>query len=243
MATWAPVARPQTILVPAPMYHTNGFNTFLSAGRRPAGNTRKVRRRTGFRRDRDDTASPTSPRPRRCWHASPRARHPADRDLSSVVWILQGAAVMPPSLLRTWFELLSPEQVVMAYGMTENLGPDRAARRRMADAPRQRRSRLPRHRDPDPGRRRQDRCAPGELGEVYLRAPMSRYRYLGGGAAASVDTGRFPHRRRHRPSRRRRLPVHRRPARRHDRHRRRQRVPGRSGIRAGRATRTSPTSW
>ena len=36
---------------------------------------------------------------------------------------LQGAAVMPVhALLRTWFDLLSPEQVVMAYGMTEGLG-------------------------------------------------------------------------------------------------------------------------
>jgi bile acid-coenzyme A ligase len=44
------------------------------------------------------------------------------RDLSSIEWILQGAAVMPPSLLRTWFDLLAPEKVVMAYGMTEQLG-------------------------------------------------------------------------------------------------------------------------
>ena len=27
MAQWAPVSQPQKILVPAPMYHTNGFNT------------------------------------------------------------------------------------------------------------------------------------------------------------------------------------------------------------------------
>jgi bile acid-coenzyme A ligase len=29
---------------------------------------------------------------------------------------------MPPTLLRRWFELLSPPQIVMAYGMTEQLG-------------------------------------------------------------------------------------------------------------------------
>ena len=45
-----------------------------------------------------------------------------ERDLSTVEWILQGAAMMPPSLLRTWFELLAPEKIVMAYGMTEQLG-------------------------------------------------------------------------------------------------------------------------
>ena len=45
-----------------------------------------------------------------------------ERDLSSLVWILQGAAVMPAALLETWFKLLSPEKVLMAYGMTENFG-------------------------------------------------------------------------------------------------------------------------
>ncbi len=52
LSNWTPVAQPQTIMVPAPMYHTNGFATFLyPAGRRPSGGTRKVRRGTGFGRD------------------------------------------------------------------------------------------------------------------------------------------------------------------------------------------------
>jgi len=29
LMNWTPVAQPQTIMVPAPMYHTNGFATFL----------------------------------------------------------------------------------------------------------------------------------------------------------------------------------------------------------------------
>ena len=29
LSNWTPVAQPQTIMVPAPMYHTNGFATFL----------------------------------------------------------------------------------------------------------------------------------------------------------------------------------------------------------------------
>ena len=45
-----------------------------------------------------------------------------DRDLSSVEWILQGAAPMPPSLVHRWVELIGPERIVMAYGMTEGLG-------------------------------------------------------------------------------------------------------------------------
>ena len=87
---------------------------------------------------------------------------------------------MPPPLLHPWFELLSPEQILTAYGMTENLGltalrgdewlthPGSVGRGfrdteiRILDAEKR----------PLP---------PGEDGDVYLRAPMSAgYRYLGG---------------------------------------------------------------
>ena len=113
------------------------------------------------------------------------------RDLSSVVWILQGAAVMPQTLLRRWFELLSPQQVVMAYGMTENLGlaalrgdewlahPGSVGRGfrdteiRIADD----------HGNP---------VGPGEFGEIYLRAPMTGgYRYIGGAAPLPTTADGF----------------------------------------------------
>ena len=45
-----------------------------------------------------------------------------DRDLSSIEWILQGAAPMPPSLVHRWVELVGAERLFMAYGMTEGLG-------------------------------------------------------------------------------------------------------------------------
>lgn len=180
LAAWAPVAQPQTILVPGPMYHTNGFSplSYLLGGDRlvvlekfdaaTVVDAIERYRITNF------TATPTM-----------LARIVALpdihlRDFSSVVWILQGAAVMPHALLRTWFDLLSPEQIVMAYGMTENLGltalrgdewlahPGSVGRGfrdtevRILDA--QRRP-----------------LGPGEHGEVYLRSPMSAgYRYLGG---------------------------------------------------------------
>lgn len=180
LANWTPVAKPQTILVPAPMYHTNGFATFLML----LGGDHLVvlekfdaalfvdsiekYRITNF------TATPTM---LARVAALPDIRQ---RDLSSVVFILQGAAVMPPTLLHTWFELLSPEQIVTAYGMTENLGltalrgdewlthPGSVGRGfrdteiRILDAER-------------------NLLGPGEDGDVYLRAPMSAgYRYLGG---------------------------------------------------------------
>ena len=122
LSNWTPVAQPQTIMVPAPMYHTNGFATFffLLAGdhlvvleKFDAALVLDVIERyriTNF------TATPTM---LARIAARPDVRQ---RDLSSVVFILQGAAVMPPSLMHTWFELLSPERIVTAYGMTENLG-------------------------------------------------------------------------------------------------------------------------
>jgi bile acid-coenzyme A ligase len=182
LSNWTPVAQPQTIMVPAPMYHTNGFATFffLLAGdhlvileKFDAALVLDVVERfrvTNF------TATPTM---LARIAARPDVRQ---RDLSSVVFILQGAAVMPPSLMHTWFELLSPEQIVSAYGMTENLGltalrgdewlthPGSVGRGfrdteiRILDA------------DKRP-------LGPGEDGDVYLRAPMSAgSRYLGGAA-------------------------------------------------------------
>jgi bile acid-coenzyme A ligase len=180
LANWTPVTQPQTIMVPAPMYHTNGFATFLMllSGDRLVilekfdaalfVDTIEKYRITNF------TATPTM---LARVAALPDIRQ---RDLSSVVFLLQGAAVMPPSLLHTWFELLSPEQIVTAYGMTENLGltalrgdewlahPGSVGRGfrdteiRILDA-------------------EKNPVATGENGDVYLRAPMSAgYRYLGG---------------------------------------------------------------
>jgi bile acid-coenzyme A ligase len=180
LAAWAPTAQPQTILVPGPMYHTNGFSplTYLLGGDRLVVLEKfdaaivvdavERYRITNF------TATPTM-----------LARIAAlpdihRRDFSSVAWILQGAAVMPYALLRTWFDLLSPEQVVMAYGMTEGLGITALRGDEWLAHPgsvgRGFRDTEVRILDPQ-GRT----VATGELGEVYLRSPMSAgYRYLGG---------------------------------------------------------------
>jgi bile acid-coenzyme A ligase len=182
LAHWTPVATPQTILVPGPMYHTNGFATLTSL----LGGDRLVvlekfdaatvvdaietYRVTNF------TATPTM---LARIAALPGIRR---RDFSSVVWILQGAAVMPPALLHNWFELLSPEQVVMAYGMTENLGLTALRGDEWLTHP------------GSVGRGFRDTeikildengipLGPDELGEIYLRAPISAgYRYLGAAA-------------------------------------------------------------
>jgi bile acid-coenzyme A ligase len=180
LAAWAPTATPQTILVPGPMYHTNGFSplTYLLGGdelvvleKFDAAMVVDVIERyriTNF------TATPTM--------LSRIAALPdiRERDLSSIAWILQGAAVMPQALLRTWFDLLSPEQVVMAYGMTEGLGLTALRGDEWLAHP------------GSVGRGFRDTevrildqqgqsVKTGELGEVYLRSPMSAgYLYLGG---------------------------------------------------------------
>ena len=119
---WFPVARPQTVLVLAPMYHVNAFSTLHSM----LGGDRLVviekfdaarivdvierYRVTTF------TATPTM------------LQRIADlpdvdsRDLSSIEWILQGAAPMPPSLVHRWVDLIGARKIIMAYGMTESIG-------------------------------------------------------------------------------------------------------------------------
>ncbi len=167
-------------MVPAPMYHTNGFATFLMllAGdhlvileKFDAALVLDVIERyriTNF------TATPTM---LARIAARPDVRQ---RDLSSVVFILHGAAVMPPPLLHTWFELLSPEQILAAYGMTENLGLTALRGDEWLTHPGSvgRGFRDTEIRILDAEKRP---LGPGEHGDVYLRAPMSAgYRYLGG---------------------------------------------------------------
>ena len=162
------------------MYHTNGFNplVYLLGGDRlivlekfDAATVLDV-----IERYRVTTFTATPTMLGRIADV-PGAGH---RDLSSVEWIMQGAAAMPPELLHRWFDLLSPEQVIMAYGMTENLGlatlrgdewlrhPGSVGRGFRETEIRI----LDEHGAAVPT---------GEIGEIYLRAPMNdAYRYLGG---------------------------------------------------------------
>lgn len=121
--TWAPVARPQIILVPAPMYHVNAFSTLnnLLAGDRlvvlEKFDAARIVDLIERHRITTFTATPTM------------LQRIADlpgvdqRDLSSLDWILQGAAPLSPALARRWIDLLGdPRKLFMAYGMTEGLG-------------------------------------------------------------------------------------------------------------------------
>jgi bile acid-coenzyme A ligase len=116
------VTRPQRILVLAPMYHINAFATISAM---LAGDDLFVLEKFDAARIVDVverhrittfTATPTM--------LQRIADLPGvdERDLSSIEWILQGAAPMPPSLVHRWAALIGAEKIVMAYGSTEGLG-------------------------------------------------------------------------------------------------------------------------
>lgn len=122
MAQWRPVERPQTVLVLAPMYHVNAFATLhnLLAGDRLVVLEKFDAARAVDAIERHRVT---------CFTATPTmlqriADLPGvgERDLSSLDWILQGAAPMPPSLVHRWAGLIGPERILMAYGMTEAIG-------------------------------------------------------------------------------------------------------------------------
>jgi bile acid-coenzyme A ligase len=122
MEQWRPVTRPQTVLVLAPMYHVNAFATLY--------NLLTGDRLVVLEKFDAATAVDTIERQRvTCFTATPTmlqrmADLPGidDRDLSSLDWILQGAAPMPPSLVHRWAGLIGAERILMAYGMTEAIG-------------------------------------------------------------------------------------------------------------------------
>jgi bile acid-coenzyme A ligase len=119
---WLAVERPQTILTLAPMYHVNAFVTIHSmlVGDRiivmekfAAGLALDLIERhriTTF------TATPTMLQRMADTPGADR------RDLSSLVYFIQGAAPMPPSLVRRWAGFIGAEKIIMSYGMTEGLG-------------------------------------------------------------------------------------------------------------------------
>lgn len=186
---WGPVSRPQTILVLAPMYHTNGFATLYSMH---GGDRLVIMQKFDAARVVDlierhrvttFTATPTM------------LKRIADvpgiggRDLSSMEWILQGAAPMPPSLVEWWGERIGYEKIVMAYGMTETIGltalrGDEWLTHRGSVGKGIRATDI-RILDPD-----QCEVPIGEIGDVYMRSAMYEgAKYLGAGQLTPTEDG------------------------------------------------------
>jgi bile acid-coenzyme A ligase len=187
---WAPVPRPQTILVPAPMYHTNGFATLASM---ITGDQLVLMEKFDAARVVDlverhrvttFTATPTM--------LQRIADLPGvdDRDFSSIRWILQGAAVIAPSLVHRWISLVGAEHFFMAYGMTEGLGLAALRADEWVAHP----GSVGRgYRDTEIRILDQEgnEVPAGTIGEIFLRSPTSGlYNYLGGAPKlASTDDG------------------------------------------------------
>ena len=120
--SYAPLPQPQRVLIPAPLYHTNGFaaiNNLLNAEPivllerfDPVHILDLVERLriTGF------IAATTM------LQRLQRVEGIESRDLSSLDWVQQGASPLPTWLGRRWCELVGPERFFVSYGATERHG-------------------------------------------------------------------------------------------------------------------------
>jgi bile acid-coenzyme A ligase len=179
-ATWTTVARPQSILVMAPMYHTNGFATLFSL---LAGDHLVVLQKFDAARIVDlieahgiTTFTATTLMLQRIADLPDIER----RDLSSLVWFLQGAALISPSLVQRWIDLVGAEKVYQSYGMTEGIGLCAIRGDEWLEHPgsvgRGFRGTEIKILDGDHAE-----LPAGEVGEIYMRSPSSgMFHYIGG---------------------------------------------------------------
>ena len=189
VAQWHPVPLPQVVLVLSPMYHTNGFVSLFSL---LGGDRIVVMERFDAARVVDVverhqvstfTATPTMLK------RIADVEGVDDRDLSSLQWILQGAAPMPPSLVDRWIDLIGAERIIMAYGMTEAIGVtalrgDEWLRHRGSVG---RGIRGTEVRVLDQGG---TPVPPGEIGDIYMRSPAyGGSTYLGASAMPETTDG------------------------------------------------------
>ena len=179
LESYGPMPHPQLVLVPGPLYHTVGFSAtnHLLAGdsvvlleRFDAARvvdlieSRKVNGMTGATVILQRIA---------------RLDDIEARDLSSLLWVQQGAASLPHWLARRWIELVGPERFFMSYGMSEGLGLCVIRGDEWLQHPgsvgRPWRSTSVRIVGPDG-----ERMPPEEVGEIYMSSPGgSDFSYLG----------------------------------------------------------------
>jgi bile acid-coenzyme A ligase len=122
LESYAPMSHPQLVLVPGPLYHTVGFSAtnHLLAGDSVVllerFNARRVIELIESRRVNGMTGATV------ILQRIARLEDIAERDLSSLLWVQQGAAPLPHWLARKWIDLVGPERFFMSYGMSEGLG-------------------------------------------------------------------------------------------------------------------------
>jgi bile acid-coenzyme A ligase len=119
---YGPLTSPQLILVPAPLYHNNGFmaaghlisgdNIVLLEKFNPAKVLDAVERYgvTGF-------IGATI-----MLHRIAREPGVEKRDFSTIEWVMHGAAPLPDWLARLWIDLVGPTHFFVCYGSSEGAG-------------------------------------------------------------------------------------------------------------------------
>jgi bile acid-coenzyme A ligase len=183
------IPRPQTILVLGPMYHLNGFYSLfnLVAGDHVVilGSFDAARAVRTIENHRVSTFYCTPTMLKRM-AALPDI---GGRDLSSIEWMCQGAAPMPPYLVHRWADLVGADRLIMAYGMSEGLGITaiRADEWMKHEGSVGRPAR-------DTGVRVLDGdgnvAPPGQVGEIYMQSPLyGGSTYLGAGQPKMTDDG------------------------------------------------------
>ena len=183
------IPRPQVVLALGPMYHINGFFGLFSV----VGGDRLVIMEKFdaaqvvdvIERHRGSTFNCTPTMLKRIADLPDIDQ----RDLSSIEWITQGAAPMPPYLIRRWAELIGPDRLHMAYGSSEQLGitairadewlthegsvgkPIRDTEMRVRDA-------------------QGNDLPPGEVGDIYMKSSLyGGSTYLGGAQPRMAPDG------------------------------------------------------
>jgi bile acid-coenzyme A ligase len=122
LESYGPMPHPQLVLVPGPLYHTVGFSAtnHLLAGDSVVllerFNAQRVVELIESRRVNGMTGATV------ILQRIARLDDIEKRDLSSLLWVQQGAAYLPHWLARKWIDLVGPERFFMSYGMSEGLG-------------------------------------------------------------------------------------------------------------------------
>jgi bile acid-coenzyme A ligase len=122
LEAYGPLSDPQLVLVPAPLYHNNGF---MHTANLLAGDRLLLLERFNAARLLDAIEHhgvtgfvATTIMLQRI------AREPdaAERDLSSIEWVMHGAAPLPEWLARSWIDLVGPTHFFVCYGSSEGAG-------------------------------------------------------------------------------------------------------------------------
>ena len=120
--SYGPLPQPQRVLIPAPLYHSNGFTVTrnLMSGVEVVLLERfdALRVLDLIERHRVTGFVGATPMLQRLAQVPDIDR----RDLSSLDWVQQGAALLPIWLGRRWCELVGPEHFFVTYGASERHG-------------------------------------------------------------------------------------------------------------------------